>query len=155
MNLEIKVYSETDRESLEKLFKELQAFERSLWPNRAEPTEEFIKKLTSALLKEVSEKRGVIYLAFDNNTPCGFIGGYVEEDIENQKDYFRIDSFVVLQENRGQGVGSKLIDKIEEHAKKVGQTKIGLGVLAGNMSAYEIYKKLGFKDYGIEMIKDV
>ncbi len=155
MKIEIKEYSETNRKDLEKLFSELQSFERSLWPDRAEPTEKFIKKLTDALLKEIEEKQGVLYLAFDNNYPCGFVGGYIEEDIENQKDYFRIDSLVVTEKYRGLRVGSNLVEKIELHARNVGQSKIGLGVLSGNVSAYKTYQKLGFKDYGIEMIKDL
>lgn len=153
--LKIVEYTEDKLENFKRLYTELMIFEKSIYPERGEPTEKFMNKLCHEMIKEVSEKQGKIYLAYIDGEPVGFIAGYVAEDIENNTDYFRIDSLVTTEKFRNQGIAGELINKIEDYAKSIGQTKVGLGVLSGNTSAYQYYKKLGFEDYAIEMLKNL
>ena len=155
MDLIVGEYKVKNKEDLKNLFIELQAYEKTIWSDRAESTEEFVAKFIDELLEEVKMKNGKVYLAFENEVPVGFIAGYIERDSENNSDYFRIDSLVVKRDFRNKGVGTRLVEKIGEYAKSTGQSKVGLGVLVGNFSAYDYYKRLGFKDYGIEMIKNL
>lgn len=55
----------------------------------------------------------------------------------------------VLPTFRGQGIGSKLLDKSLEHAKKLGLEKIDLHVYTSNVKAIALYKKYGFIQEGL------
>jgi ribosomal protein S18 acetylase RimI-like enzyme len=153
--MEIKEYRSENLEEFKRLFAELQTFEKSVYPGRAEPTPEFMEKLTQSLIDDVNKQQGKIYLAYVEEKAAGFVAGYVEEDVENDNTYFRIDSLVTSEKFRNKGVAKSLMDRVEEYAKSMGQTKIGMGVLSGNKKAYKYYRKLGFDDYGIEMIKSI
>lgn len=153
--IDISEYKPENLRELKRLFTELQTYEKSVYSGRAEPTTDYMDKLTQALIDDVNKQQGKIYLAYVDGEAVGFIAGYVEEDIENDDTYFRIDSLVTLEKFRSKGIAKSLMDRVEEYAKSIGQTKIGLGVLSGNKNAYEYYRKQGFSDYGIEMLKSV
>jgi len=154
-NISIKEYVEDNKSILRELFLELQKYEKDIYNGRAEPTNEFMDKIIDELLKEVAEKNGKIFMAFDNVIPVGFVAGFKEKDFENDTDYFRLDSLFVVIDYRKRGIGSELVGKSVEYAKSIGLTQVGLGVLSGNKNAYQYYQKRGFKDYGIELLKDI
>lgn len=54
----------------------------------------------------------------------------------------------VHKEYRGQGIGSKLITKALEHARKIGLEKVELEVFEKNRGAVALYRKLGFVEEG-------
>ena len=55
----------------------------------------------------------------------------------------------LLPEYRGQGLGSKLLASVLEHAKKFGLEKVELHVYTSNISAIALYKKFGFEEEGL------
>ncbi len=59
-----------------------------------------------------------------------------------KKAYF--DDFVVDEEYRGHGIGSKLIEKILVFAKELGATYIELTANSKRLVANKLYKKIGF-----------
>jgi RimJ/RimL family protein N-acetyltransferase len=50
---------------------------------------------------------------------------------------------------RGQGLGTQLLERALNHAKRNGLEKVELTVCAGNNSAIHLYKKLGFIEVGM------
>ena len=64
---------------------------------------------------------------------------------ETQAGEFYIDSLGILPEYRGQGLGSKLLTAMCDHANKNGHSLVGLLVDYNNPKAEALYKKLGFK----------
>lgn len=74
---------------------------------------------------------------------------------EFNKGYGYVDSYIpelgiaVTKEVRGTGVGTLLMKKIINQAISEGYKSISLSVDPENSSAVHIYKKLGFKDYGV------
>lgn len=74
---------------------------------------------------------------------------------ENNKGYGYVDSntpelgIAVTKEVREMGVGTLLMKKIIHQAISEGYKSISLSVDPENSSAVHIYKKLGFKDYGV------
>lgn len=155
MNIIIKEYQKEESEDLRQLFKELQNYEKSIFSERAEPTEAYVNKIIDSMVEDVENKQGKIYFAFEESRAVGYGFGYVEKDVENDTAYFFIDALLVTEDQRGKGIGEKLIAKMEEYAMGLSLPKIQIGVLAVNKSAYKLYKKLGFKDYGIELLKDL
>lgn len=74
---------------------------------------------------------------------------------ESNKGYGYVDSdtpelgIAVTKEVRKMGVGTLLMEKIIHQAISEGYKSISLSVDLENSSAVHIYKKLGFKDYGV------
>lgn len=65
-----------------------------------------------------------------------------------------LDDLCVDQDYRGHGIGKKLFAYVKEFAKETGCHNLTLNVWAGNDSAIEFYKSLGFVPYkyGMETI---
>lgn len=56
---------------------------------------------------------------------------------------------------RGKGYGKATMILIEEKAKELGQTQMGLHVFAHNMLARSLYEGLGYRVTSLNMIKDI
>lgn len=69
--------------------------------------------------------------------------GYIISNFEN--DSLHIYSFAIYPEHRRMGIGSMLINKNIETAKKNNCKKISLNVHTENITGLKFYKKLGFK----------
>ena len=102
----------------------------------------------------------VVFKAVVDNEIVGFI-------ILQKSDEFNIDSIVVKKGFRNLGIATKLIERAEGLLKDSNITTLSLEVAYTNITAYLLYKKLGFverrirKNYysngddAVEMIKDV
>ena len=55
----------------------------------------------------------------------------------------------LVPEFRGRGLGSKLLTKVLNHAKRFGLEKVELNVYTSNISAVALYKKFGFEQEGL------
>jgi ribosomal protein S18 acetylase RimI-like enzyme len=62
---------------------------------------------------------------------------------------------VVSAAYRGQGIGSNLVRSMEDFARARGFRRAGIGVLVGNDRVHALYKRLGFRDYAIELMKEL
>jgi GNAT superfamily N-acetyltransferase len=70
--------------------------------------------------------------------PLGFITSFIKQDC------LFIDMLAVYRSYQGKGLGSKLIDHVEQQAKKTGCTKSRLMVDQGNQDAQKFYVKKGY-----------
>nr|WP_275695622.1 GNAT family N-acetyltransferase [Fredinandcohnia sp. SECRCQ15] len=74
---------------------------------------------------------------------------------EQNKGYGYIDSFTpelgiaISKAARGMGVGTKLMNAIIQQAEEDGFKALSLSVDPTNLEAVHVYKKIGFKDYGM------
>jgi GNAT superfamily N-acetyltransferase len=86
----------------------------------------------------------LIILAFEGDRPVGiatcFFGfsTFAARPLLNMHDYF------VLPEQRGSGVGGKLLSAVEAEARKKGCCKLTLEVQENNHRARAIYEAFGF-----------
>jgi ribosomal protein S18 acetylase RimI-like enzyme len=58
-------------------------------------------------------------------------------------DEFYLQAMIVDEEHRGEGVGSALIDSIEDRARATGSTRLSLDVSANNEGARRLYERRG------------
>jgi ribosomal protein S18 acetylase RimI-like enzyme len=151
--VDIRPYSDADLEQVKKLIVELQTYEQQFDAGRAEATDEFAAWYLSHIFDNVRTQQGVALVAEHENTLCGFAAGYAEEELERREEFFYISELVVTADLRGHGIGSSLIRAIEEFARSKGFKSIRIGVLAASVQVYDLYKRLGFQDYAIELIK--
>ena len=56
-----------------------------------------------------------------------------------------IESLAVLPEHRGRGLGSRLMDGLEQELRRQGVTDLVLGLLPGNAPAARLYERRGYR----------
>ncbi len=143
----------------------------SLWENY----ENYHKKLTKAkymqnILKTNSKAKTKTKKYFENKITSkeseillvesgkvlGFImlSIYDSSPISSIKKYGHIGYFFVKRNMRGKGIGKKIYKKSLEWFKDKKIKRISLEVNFLNKKTIELYKKLGFKEFEINMIKD-
>ena len=103
---------------------------------------------------------GVLILALDNNNPIGFALGYIWNkpimltDLEKPTQRAELYDLYVKQDYRNKGIGTTLIRWLERYYKDLGCDYLVVGLLSNN-KAYNLYKRVGFKDHIIEMMKEI
>lgn len=73
-------------------------------------------------------------------------------DNEAFADEWYLDSIAVRADQRGQGVGARLLKALPDFAKEQGASKLGLSVDDGNPRAKQLYLRQGFEDVGRTVI---
>ncbi len=107
--------------------------------------ESWKKRLTDALQGE----RSWLLFAKENDKLVGVVGAFVEE---TSTDTATIVSLYVPKEERRKGISARLMQEIlTELAKKSFLTKARLAVYKHQLPAVSLYRKLGFKEIGVEL----
>jgi len=157
--MKIRTCSKSDYSTLVRFIEELQDYIVATDPlKRLRRLPAYGKSYTNNLLKEIKRSKGVIYLAEDNGKLVGVVAGEIKKQTkENILECIPtkqgcIKELYVSNDYRSQGLGKVLMDKIEDYFKKNKCTVITLAVLSTN-PAYEFYKRMGYKDRSIDVIK--
>ena len=146
-----------DRPQLVRFMAALNAFERTLEPNRA--LGEAAAERHMAYLEDlVARQEGFILIAVGPSGPLGFLIAIVGEApgsfvIPEARRYGYVTDLFVLESARGQGLARALLAEAEGRFRARGLPSLRLSVLAANETAYAAYRRLGFRPMDIEMIK--
>jgi ribosomal protein S18 acetylase RimI-like enzyme len=147
-----------DRNALELCFDELQSFERSIELNRSEP-QSICGRYIDGLFADCAKTSGAIFVAEVDGLIVGFVCvlSRVPSDniIELESEYAYVTDLVVLEPFQRSGFGVKLMQAAEVHAVESGATRIRVGVLAANLGAHRLYRKLGCSDSEIVLEKRI
>ena len=101
------------------------------------------------LIKDVTEPGNTFFLAFDNDTPVGYVRmreGKKFPEFEN-KDSIEIARIYSVNSYLGTGVGEQLMRQCVFIAKELKKEIIWLGVWEKNPRAIAFYTKWGFKKF--------
>lgn len=160
MDVTIRAYQNTDREKLAELFYEFQSYFVHIDPlKRHILTPEFGKKCVETVLEETEKFQGKILLAKLQGTIIGCIVGVIKEQTEIDRLANiptltgEVLELYVEATSRSKGIGTKLLVQMEEYFKKNNCTVISIGVFAPNEPARNFYKKHGFQDRVVTVIK--
>ena len=93
-----------------------------------------VEKLQNSL-----SKRKKVFVALIDDNVVGTAG--IDKSWNSDDEYWILTVFV-KPENHGQGIGKKLIGKIEEYATSLPIKKL---VIPASITAHEFYYKLGYK----------
>ncbi len=66
------------------------------------------------------------------------------------KPLVNVHDVAVLPACRGQGVGQRMLERVEQIARARGACKLTLEVLSGNRSAIRLYERSGFAPYALD-----
>ena len=91
--------------------------------------------------------KDILFLAYSNNIPVGFIYGYIKFEQSNfaHKGVAQIDALYVLDNYRNNGIAKSLINKFYEWCKENNIKIIEISVFKDNIYAYNLYKNLGYE----------
>ncbi len=79
----------------------------------------------------------------DNKKVIGWIHGFIRTMLQDRISV-EIEGFIVTRRHRRNGVGSLLLQKMEEWAASHGISKISLGSNVKRKAAHKFYYKRGF-----------
>ncbi|HEY7356570.1 MAG TPA: GNAT family N-acetyltransferase [Ktedonobacterales bacterium] len=152
----IRPYQPADQEQAERCIIELQDFERALEPDRVEG-EAVARRYLEYLLTTCQRKTGRLFVAETDGQVVGLVCLWLEREAESflttLAGYAYISDLVVLPAYRRQGIGSALLQQAEAFALEQGATALRIGVLAKNVAAHAAYRKAGFREYEISLLK--
>jgi ribosomal protein S18 acetylase RimI-like enzyme len=137
-------------------FVALQEFERAL--DAAAPRGEAI---ADAYLDRMFGRcitwAGRVFVAEHEANVVGFVcvWGRVppQEPDEPQRDYAYVSDLVVLPAFRRHGIGRALLARAEDYARSLGVETIGIGVMAENRTALDLYEADGYRATHLELRK--
>ena len=162
MKVKIREYQESDRTAFVKLMEHLMDYIASIDDlKRIRRMPEFGESHTKRTLQKVAENNGMIYVAeLDSELVGVVVGTILEQSKEDQLEHVpskfgEVLEIVVEAGYRGKGVGTMLMNKLEEYFKKSNCNMSGVGVLAPNKNAHRLYDKLGYEDRSFYMTKDL
>lgn len=114
----------------------------------AEPLSEFARDNLPAALRARPFMFSV--LAFDeaqNDVPVGLINCVEGFSTFACQPLVNVHDVVVAASHRGKRVGEYMLAEVEVLARLRGACKLTLEVLAGNVSAQKLYRRVGFDNY--------
>jgi GNAT superfamily N-acetyltransferase len=162
MKARIREYQGSDRTAFVKLMEQLMDYIVSIDDlKRTRRMPEFGESYTQRTLQKVAENNGIIYVAELDAELVGVVMGIIPEQTkEDQLEHVpskcgEVLELVVKAGYRGRGVGTMLMNKLEEYFKENNCNMSGVGVLFPNKNAHRLYSKLGYEDRSIYMTKDL
>jgi len=106
---------------------------------------------------EVAEHGGALVVAEEAGAVVGYLCWLVQDADPfvraEVRGYGYVADLVVTEEQRGRGIGRRLLAEAEALTRRQGLKRLAIGVLCGNDGAIRTYRRFGFKDFALEMLK--
>lgn len=124
---------------------------------RATAHEDFGSTYLEKILNKISDNKGSIILAVDQEIVVGCLVGTIKEYQDKELlEYLPtkigfISDLYVIEAYRSKGIASTLMQKIEEFFRKENCKLVEIGVMIENSQARDLYEKLGYKNNYFEL----
>lgn len=122
---------------------------------------EYREKMALVDLKEIDDNNGICYLAIENNIVIGMIMGIIRKyDEYDYLDYKcpksgEIIELIVSKKSRSNGVGTKLMEVLENYFKNNNCEYIHVDAFAYNTNAIKFYRNKDYHERMYNMIKKI
>lgn len=94
----------------------------------------------------IRSNNGTIFVVEDEHELVGYLLARGGSARKNQHSVYIV--IAILQSHTGKGLGTALFKRLEEWAQEKGIRRLELGVMAPNVHALSLYKKMGFEIEG-------
>lgn len=161
-NLTFREYTEADKTALLDLSNKLEEYAKSVDPlKRVKNFPGFNDLSVEETLNNVKKYQGKILLAQKDQTTVGYIVGVIWEQSDKNKLEIGIHKLgevidLYIEESyRGRGIGTEMLLMMEGYFKGKGCDSMWIEVFAPNENAHAVYKKFGFIDREVGMLKQI
>ena len=103
--------------------------------------------------KVIKDENNILLCFYEDNIIKGFI--FIKPIKNNNENGYLIDSLYVEEEFRNKSIAKKLIKEAIKYINNKNVKFIEINTLYDNVIAYNIYKKLGFKEFRINLRLDI
>lgn len=162
MKITFKEYKEKDRGLLLKLTNKLEEHVKVIDPiGRIQNLPGFVNVYLKDVLENVKKYQGKIWLAVDEGKVIGFVIGAIWEQSEKSKleigphKFGEVIDIYLEEDYRRKGIGKIMLQMMEKYFKEKGCDSMWILVFAPNENAHNMYKKFGFVDREIGMLKQI
>lgn len=94
------------------------------------------------------EENGIVLVAKDDNNIVGYILAFIDSfPFRKFNPIAEIENMYIEETYRDKGLGSRLIGKIKEIARKKGAKRLKVTAVTDNSQALSFYRKNGFEDF--------
>lgn len=100
---------------------------------------------TSFLKERLVNDESVVFIAYDETYPVGFVQLYPTFSSVSMKRSWVLNDLYVNASARKKGFGEKLIKRAIEFAEETGAKGVSLETGEDNLTAQSLYEKIGFK----------
>ena len=161
MDMRIRPYEPDDRNELERLVATLQEHVASLDPQGIyRPKATFdVARYADFFLAKVREREGTVLVAEKNGVILGYVAGtvvpetpeYLLDHQPGKEGY--VNELIVDTAHRGKRGGSRLMSAMEGALRAKGCAFVRVGCFVPNRSAHDFYRRCGYTDRHIELLK--
>jgi ribosomal protein S18 acetylase RimI-like enzyme len=161
----IRPMSAADRDAVIALLWELNRYEARLDPNEQPFAYDRDESEAAAIAcferdcERAAQHEGTLVVAERDGAIAGFLCWLVETAEPFVRPEFRrhgyVADLVVAAEQRGSGIGTRLLAEAERLTRERGLRHLAVGVLRGNEPASRVYERFGFKHFATEMMKAI
>jgi ribosomal protein S18 acetylase RimI-like enzyme len=110
-------------------------------------------RVRSASYREwLADPRSFLLIAREGDRPVGYAVTRVMESGPEWRDAWRmpptmaeLETLVVIPELHNTGLGTRLLDAVEEELERQGVSEVIVGIVAGNDGAQRLYERRGFR----------
>lgn len=116
----------------------------------AKAESEFVKGLE----KDINSSENIFLVAESSGIVIGWIYAEIGTwSFDNPIKILWIEDIGVLKKYQRKGIGKKLLEKVEKTARKKRIEYSVISVNQKNRLAYDLYKRTGYKEFSMEMLK--
>ena len=130
--------------------------EEAMYSHTLKPIESIKDRYFSYLKRDLTIGNRAVFIAEENKEVVGMVlGKYFKPlSISRFDKKGHISNLYVVEGHRKSGIGEKLVLRAMEWLRQNDVRHIGLEVHVENRAACKFYKKLGFREYTIKLIKE-
>jgi ribosomal protein S18 acetylase RimI-like enzyme len=87
-----------------------------------------------------------LFFAVVGDEVCGMLSLAIAPTTQGAGCFGYVDDVFVLEQYRGQGIGTRLMQEAVNHARKSGCVRVELGTRRDNVRARRLYERAGFEE---------
>lgn len=162
MKITYREYKHEDKPFLLELSRKLAQHSKQIDPlKRVMNLPGFVEIDVAEMLENVQKYKGKIWFVQDGGNVIGYIIGAIWEQSDKNKLEIgphilgEVLDLYIDEKYRGQGIGTKMMQMMESYFKANNCDSMWIQVFAPNHPAHNLYKKYGFVDREIGMLKRI
>jgi ribosomal protein S18 acetylase RimI-like enzyme len=149
-----------DVDNVESLWRDLQTYHIAVAPHLGEARsgDESWRRRKQQYIEWLNEPGSCLLIAWKNRNPVGYVMIRIVEGSEtwmSSDQIAEIETFSILPEYRGIGLGSRMMAEIYAFLRDEGIREIGVTVVDTNVDAIRFYQKHGFGNRYVYLWGDV